>query len=119
MLKWGRRYKLVFEIGERRNFTEYVPQEVITVEYPFTLYLNIQNSINLSQVSNAQLRLLNLSKDVQARLWKDSFNAKKYITVWVYAGYQNAQMPLVFMGDVLECYTYREEGGVDFITDIK
>lgn len=119
MLKWGRRYRLVFEIGIRKNFTEYIPQETIEVKYPTTLRLNISNGINFSSVSQASLQLYNLSRDVQARLWKDNFDQQKYVTVWVYAGYQTAQMPLIFLGDVLECYSYREEGGVDFITDIK
>lgn len=119
MLKWGRRYRLVFEIGTRRNFTEYIPEETIEVKYPTTLRLNITNGINYSNVSQASLQLYNLSRDVQARLWKDNFDQQKYVTVWVYAGYQTAQMPLIFLGDVLECYSYREEGGVDFITDIK
>lgn len=119
MLKWERRYRLVFEIGERRNLTEYIPLETIEVTYPFTLRLNIQNSTNMGQVSSASLQLLNLSRDVQARLWKDNFNMTKYVTVWVYAGYKSAQLPLIFVGDVLECYSYREEGGVDWITDIK
>lgn len=119
MLKWGRRYRLVFEIGERRNFTEYIPRETIEVTYPTTLRLNISNGINFGNVSQASFQLLNLSRDVQARLWKDNFDQQKYVTVWCYAGYQTAQMPLIFLGDVLECYSYREEGGVDFITDIK
>lgn len=119
MLKWGRRYRLVFEIGERRNFTEYIPRETIEVKYPTTLRLNVQNGINFGNVSQASFQLYNLSRDVQARLWKDNFDQQKYVTVWLYAGYQTAQMPLIFLGDVLECYSYREEGGVDFITDIR
>lgn len=119
MLKWGRRYRLVFEIGERRNFTEYIPQETIEVTYPYTLRLNIQNSMNSGQVSQCSLQIYNLNKDVQARLWKDNLDQQKYVTVWVYAGYATTQLPLIFVGDVLECYSYREEGSVDFITDVR
>lgn len=36
--------------------------------------------------------------------------------MWLYAGYENI-MPLIFMGDVQECTSYRN--GVDFITDIQ
>lgn len=119
MLKWERRYKLTFEIGERKDLTAYIPRETITVEYPFTLKLNIQNSINMMSVSSASLQILNLSKSVQAKLWKDNFDATKYVRIWLWAGYAQSQMPLIFVGDVLECYSYREEGGVDWITDIK
>lgn len=118
MLKWQRNYKIVFEIGERKNLTEYIPQETITVTYPHTLRLNISNGINFSEVSKGSFQILNLSQDIQAKLWKDSFNVSKYITMWVYAGYRN-EMPLIYMGDVLECYSYREEGAVDWITEIK
>lgn len=119
MLKWGRRYRIVFEIGDRVDLSEYIPRETITVEYPFTLRMNITNSVNLGQVSSASIQLLNLSKEIQASLWKDNFNQTKYVTMWIYAGYQSAQLPLLYIGDVLECYSYREEGGVDWITDIK
>ncbi len=118
MLKWQRNYKIIFEIGERRNLTEYIPQEVITVAYPYTLRLSISNGINFGNVSQGNFQLLNLSQEVQAKLWKDNFNINKYVTMWVYAGYGN-QMPLVYMGDISECYSYREEGAVDWITEIK
>lgn len=119
MLKWGRRYRLVFEIGERQNFTTYIPHERIDVTFPFTMRMNISNSTNMSSVSSASIQLYNLNKEVQAKLWKDNFNQTKYVTMWIYAGYKSAQLPLIFVGDVLECYSYREEGGVDWITDIK
>lgn len=118
MLKWQRNYKIIFEIGERKNLTEYIPQERITVAYPHTLRLNISNGINFSEVSKGSFQILNLSQDIQAKLWKDSFNVSKYITMWVYAGYRN-EMPLIYMGDILECYSYREEGAVDWITELK
>lgn len=119
MLKWGRRYRIVFEIGERRDFTTYIPQETIEVTYPFTMRMNITNSTNMSSVSSASIQIYNLSRAVQAKLWKDNFNQTKYVTMWVYAGYKSAQLPLIFVGDVLECYSYREEGGTEWITDIK
>lgn len=118
MLKWQRNYKIIFEIGERKNLTEYIPHEKITVAYPHTFRLNISNGINFSEVSKGSFQILNLSQDVQAKLWKDNFNMTKYVTMWVYAGY-GSQMPLIYMGDVLECYSYREEGAVDWITELK
>lgn len=120
MQKFQRNYKIVFEIGERRatKLTDYIPYETIEVSYPHTLHFNVSSGINFSNVSSGTFQLYNLSSDVQAKLWKDNFNQIKYITMSFFAGYGD-NMPLVFKGDILECYTYRESGGVDFITEIK
>lgn len=118
MLKWQRNYKIIFEIGEKKGLREYIPQETITVAYPHTLRLNISNGINFSDASKGSFQILNLSQDVQAKLWKDSFNITKYVTMWLYAGY-GSEMPLIYVGDILECYSYREGGSVDWITELK
>lgn len=118
MLKWGRNYKIIFEIGERRNLTEYVPLEEVEVAYPFTLHLQVESGINNGNVSMGSFQLYNLSSEVQAKLWKDNFNQTKYITMNLCAGY-GKNMPLIYRGDVLQCYSYRESGGVDYITDIQ
>lgn len=118
MLKWRRNYKIIFEIGERKDMTEYIPQEEITVQYPTTLKFQITSGINSSDMSQGTFQLYNLSETVRAKLWKDNFNQTKYITMYVYAGY-GIDMPLIFRGDVTQCYSYRESGAVDFITDIQ
>lgn len=118
MLKFQRNYKIVFEIGRRDNLRNYIPEEEITVSYPTTLHFNVTHSLNMSNVSRGSFQLYNLSEQVQAKLWKDLYNQTKYITMEVYAGYGNT-MPLIFRGDINSCYSYRESGGVDFITDIQ
>lgn len=118
MLKWGRNYKIIFEIGVRKDLTEYIPQEEITVQYPTTLRLNISSGINSSNISQGNFQLYNLSETTRAKLWKDNFNQTKYITMYLYAGYGN-DLPLIFRGDVMQCYSFRESGAVDFITDIQ
>lgn len=118
MLKWGRNYKIVFEIGERKALTEYIPQEEVIVQYPTTLRLNITSGINSSNVAQGSFQLYNLPEDTRAKLWKDNFNQTKYITMYVYAGYQS-DMPLIYHGDIMQCYSFRDSGGVDYITDIQ
>lgn len=118
MLKWGRNYKIIFEIGVRKDLTEYIPQEEITVQYPTTLRLNISSGINSSNTSQGNFQLYNLSETTRAKLWKDNFNQTKYITMYVYAGYGN-DLSLIFRGDVMQCYSFRESEAVDFITDIQ
>lgn len=118
MLKFERRYKIVFEIGHRENLTNYIPEEIIEVAYPFTLRLNVVTGLTTGNVSQANFQILNLSPQIQAKLWKDNFNQKKYITMWLYAGYQDV-MPLIYQGDILQCYSYRESGGTEYITEIQ
>lgn len=115
MQKFNRNYKIVFEIGYRKDLLEYVPQQTITVQYPFTLKFDVDRSA-FSGTNNGNFQIYNLGYDVQALLWKDRFDLTKYVTMWVYAGYEDV-MPLIFMGDVQECTSYRN--GVDFITDIQ
>lgn len=118
MLKFQRNYKIVFEIGRREDLRNYIPEEEITVSYPTTLHFNVTHSLNMSNVSRGSFQLYNLSEQTQAKLWKDLYNQTKYITMEVYAGYGNT-MPLIFRGDINSCYSYRESGGVDFITNIQ
>lgn len=118
MRKFQRNYKIIFEIGERRNYTQYIPQEILEITYPFTLRLNIDSGTEFSQVSRGSFQLVNLSPTDQAKLWKDNFNETKYITMYLYAGYQDT-MPLIIKADVLQCYSYRDGGSTDFITDLQ
>ncbi len=118
MLKFQRNYKIVFEIGERPNLNTYIPQEYVEVAYPFTLRLNVDSGIDFSQVSRGNFQLLNLSPTTQAKLWKDYYNQTKYITMYLYAGYQDV-MPLILKADISQCYSYRDGGNVDFITDFQ
>lgn len=115
MQKFNRNYKIVFEIGYRKDLLEYIPQQTITVQYPFTLKFDVDRSA-FSGTNNGNFQLYNLGYDIQALLWKDRFDLTKYVTMWVYAGYEDV-MPLIFMGDIQECTSYRN--GVDFITDIQ
>lgn len=118
MLKFHRNYRIEFEIGERRDLKDYVPHEIIEVAYPFTLQLSISSGVDFANVTNGNFQLYNLSPQIQAKLWKDNFDQTKYITMRLYAGYQD-NLPLIFMGDILQCYSYRDEGSNDFVTDIQ
>lgn len=115
MRKFNRNYKIVFEVGYRKDLLEYVPQQTIEVQYPFTLKFDVNRGV-WSDANTGNFQIYNLGYDVQALLWKDRFDQTKYVTMWLYAGYENI-MPLIFMGDVQECTSYRN--GVDFITDIQ
>lgn len=124
MRKLNRNYHIVFEVGYRKGLLEYVPQQTIKVQYPFTLKFDINRGV-WSDANTGNFRIYNLGYDVQALLWKDRADQTKYVTMWVYAGYTwrdkdgkiKDVQPLIFFGDVQECTSYRN--GVDFITDIQ
>lgn len=120
MLKFQRNYKIKFEIGERGDHLKsLVPLEVIEVAYPFTLRnLKVVNGLNYSNVGQCSFQLLNLDETIQKKLWKDSYNNKKYILMELSAGYGN-NIPVIFFGFVNQCYSYRESGAVDYITEVQ
>ena len=45
MEKFNRNYEIVFEVGYRKDLLEYVPQQTITVKYPFTLKFDINRGV--------------------------------------------------------------------------
>ncbi len=119
MEKFGRNYTIKFEIGHRAtDITTLIPEEIIEVSYPFTLNFKVSNGVNLSNAGQCSLQILNLNEEIQKKLWKDNYNNQKYILMEFRAGYQDV-MPVLFFGFVTQCYSYRESGGVDFITEIQ
>lgn len=120
MEKFQRNYKIVFEIGHfsSENISDLIPEELITVAYPFTCKFTVSSNLNHANCGKAHLQLLNLPEDVQKKLYRDNYTSRKYILMELNAGYQN-EMPLIFYGFVNQCYSYRESGAVDFITDIQ
>lgn len=115
MQKWMRNYKIKFELGFKKE-GQYYPQEEIYVSYPFTLHLNIERGIYAS-ANTGTFQIYNLSRLMQAKLWKDQTDQSRYITMWLYAGY-NDVLPLIFVGDVQYCYSYKEGGSTEYITEI-
>ena len=115
MQKWMRNYKIKFERGFKKS-GQYYPQEEIYVSYPFTLHLNIERGVYAS-ANTGVFQIYNLSREVQARLWKDQTDQTRYITMWLYAGYGDV-LPLIFVGDVQYCYSYKEGGSTEYVTEI-
>lgn len=117
MLKLQRNYKAVFEIGTRKNI-DFVPQETLTIEYPFTCQFSVTTGTYQSQ-NQGSFQFVNLSRDDQARLWLDLWNiGKKYIYMKFYAGYGD-NMPLIFSGSVQMCTSEKQGGSTDYITEMQ
>lgn len=107
---------MVVEVGEKVGLREYVPQQVVEIEYPTTCYFDVSQSL-WSTANSGAFRFLNLSDDVQKLLYKDKDDPSIYRTVSFYAGYEG-YMPLIFTGDCYYCNSYRESGSVDFVTEM-
>ncbi|MBQ2285327.1 MAG: M23 family metallopeptidase [Clostridia bacterium] len=117
MLKRQRNYKAVFEIGDREE-TKLIPRQQITIEPPFTLQLHTNSGIQNTASNTGHFQFINLSEDVKSTLWLDVWNyGKKYIFMSLYAGY-GENLPLIFAGFVTQCFSYKQGGSTDFITEI-
>ena len=116
MLKLQRNYRAEFEIGYRRN-GDFIPQEVLTIAYPFTCQLMVTSGTYQSQ-NNAVFQFVNLSRNDQSRLWLDVYNkGEKYIYLNFYGGY-GQNMPLLFSGFVQSCTSEKEGGSTEYITEV-
>lgn len=118
MQKFQRNYKIQFEIGHLADSkADFVPEEIIEIGYPITLHFTVENS-PLAMVNSGRFQLYNLSPATQKLLHKDRNDLLKYVTMKLYAGYQDT-MPCIFWGNFLQCYSTRDSGSVDFITSIE
>lgn len=117
MQKFDRNYKVYFEVGTRKD-GELYPEEFVEVSYPFTMTFETNAGINFSNNGNCKVQLYNLPSRVQKLLWKDNWYNTKYILMQLHAGYQDT-MPLIFFGFVTQCYSYRNGGSTEYITEIQ
>lgn len=118
MLKLQRNYRAEFEIGYRNEKQELIPQEKLTVAYPFTCEFDIECGTYQS-ANRGIFSFINLSEEDQGRLWIDIYNiGKKYVYMRFYAGYGDI-MPLIFEGWILECTSEKRGGSTEFITQMQ
>lgn len=125
MLKFGRNYVLKFRIGRRSpqpangTFSVEWVEEVI-VRYPLTLQFNVTRA-DFCEINGCVLQILNLNETIRAKLYKDLYGTEKYIDLEFYAGYGEDEtlLPLIYKGNVVECYSYKQGMGTDFMTTIQ
>lgn len=117
MLKLQRNYYCEFIIAKDAQLNEIT--ERITVKYPTTLNLSISLG-SYNTPNSANLQFINLSKEIQGKIWKDVFidNANKHIGFNLWAGYGNSLVN-VFSGYIDECISYKQAGSTDWTTEIK
>lgn len=117
MHKFQRNYRCEFEIGDQDISGNRTPKHNVTVAYPFTLQFSITRNA-YSECNTAQMRFFNLDSKVQALLWRDMYQASKYVQIKLYAGYGD-NMPLIFQGLTQKCNSYRQSGATEVITEIQ
>lgn len=112
MLKFQRNYYCEFAIYKNNKI-----EEIVTVSYPTTLNFNVIFGSYNSPMT-ASLQFINLSKEIQGKLWIDRFNwGLKRIKFNLFAGYGDTLIN-IFGGEIQDCISYRESGSTDWITEV-
>ena len=113
MLKWMLNYSAKIFRG-RREGNKMILEEEVIINYPFTC--NFEVSMGLFNASNTiTINFYNLSPELQAKLWKDKADNSRFVRLEFYAGYSD-NMPLIFKGVFISCYTEKPSGSTDYIT---
>jgi hypothetical protein len=109
MNKYQRNYRLEVEGADRKTYI---------FSYPMTLEFNIQNNA-LASANTGSLRLYNLNPDTRKVIYKDAFDnifgSLKFVRL--FAGYGDSLSQIAY-GNIKEAKSFREEGSVNFITEI-
>lgn len=119
MQKFGRTYRIDFEIGNLKRIGAYdqpIPLDSVSIGYPITTQFNISRTMS-SAVNTANLTIYGLSQLTREKLYKDRYDMTRYIKMDIYAGY-NDGVSLVFSGYIKECQSFRQSGATEFMTRI-
>lgn len=103
--KFQRSYRIEIDLANNRG--------TIVITPPITINFSIRRFIGQS-LNEMNLEIVNLSKDIRDRIYKDFYNPEDRDTVRVYGGYDN--LSLMFKGDIWEANSSRE--GTEIVTSI-
>ena len=125
MIKFGRNYLIKFKIGRKSKSASGSGINItwldeITIGYPLTVQFNVTRS-NFQEFDTCTLRLTNLKESTRSKLYKDIYEDSKYIEIQLFAGYGDdvSALPMIYYGEVYECYSWKQGAGTDFFTDIR
>jgi hypothetical protein len=107
--KFQRNYRLEVQGKDER---------IYTFNYPMTLEFNIQRAA-LASTNTASLRIYNLNPDTRKAIYKDIYDniVGSFRSVRLNAGYGDSLSQILY-GNIKEAKSFREEGSVNFITEI-
>lgn len=123
MRKFIRKYRLTVgptfqnDLGSAQIHLLPGNEEDITIQYPITLEFTISRN-PFQKTNTSTFRLFNLSQDTRNALYKDQFSFYLLRKVTLEAGYEEP-LPVVFQGNIMSCSSWRPEGGVDYVTEIR
>lgn len=120
MEKFGRIYKIDFEIGLLEKVGGYdrpIKTDELTIEYPVSASFNISRTMS-SAVNTAFVNIYGLSQLTREKIYKDRYDMIRYIKMNIYAGYRSG-VALIFSGHIKECTSFRDSGATEFITQIE
>ncbi len=83
-----------------------------------TLDFSVKRDV-LAGVSDGNFRVRNLNADIRSQVYHDWFDGTGYRSLTVKAGYVGTPLSTLFSGLAQTVYSCREEGGVDWITEIE
>lgn len=106
-MKWNRKFTLTIE-G--------IDGQTVQITNPFTLEFSINRQM-LASSNTGSFRVLNLSPDRRAIIYKDAYSTEVFRKLIVAAGYDEGQS-VIFNGNVKECKSYRQEGSANVVTEI-
>jgi hypothetical protein len=109
MNKWQRNYRLEVEGSDGKTHI---------FSYPMTLQFNISRAA-LASANTSSFRLYNLNKDTRKIIYKDIYSnlTGTFRSVKLMAGY-GENLSQIFYGHIQEAMSYKEEGAVEFTTQI-
>src|SRR3990167_705437 len=73
---------------------------------------------NLAELRNARFQIFNLNQSIREDIYHDPGNFQVLRKMTFKAGYENGDLSTIFEGRITECFSYRDEGSVDVITEI-
>ncbi len=83
-----------------------------------TLEFSVQRAAMAASQSGT-FRIKNLPLSIRSAIGKDWFDRSTYRTLVVKAGYAGTPLSTIFNGQLIEVKSCREEGGVDWVTEIE
>ena len=121
-VKFGRKFALTIKPAYKMTDGKYTPisnedEETIILGNPLTIDFDIRRD-TLAESNTSTFRIYNLSEDTRNKLYKDPYAVWIYRPIMLQAGY-NEPLPAVFIGNIKQALSYKDEGSVNVITEIQ
>lgn len=106
-------------IGAHEEQTETGETKLVQDEARLTCHFTVTRGI-LSDSNKCTIQIYNLAPDTRAKIFQDAFqiSPEKWKFVKLEAGYDGVLTP-IFMGRILQAYSFRKGGQTDIITEIQ